>query len=447
MNLSTLQGFFFGRRDAIERIAACPRAVVVGLLFVLSAGLAREYDAEDLLAEPYHVFLPLAASLATSVGLYLLLSLAARCWQNLGHWQLGYLRFLGLYWMTAPLAWLYAIPVERFLSPYDATLANLVLLAVVATWRVVLMVRVVAVLFRGRLLAAATVVLFFADLIVVPATAITSLSLIGLMGGIHLDATQRLVAIASQTTFSVGIWTMPVWFFGSSFVLGRGLLSWPTPERLGIGVASEVRIVSRGVWITAGWSIVVGLALLPLAQGEQQRQREVGRLFAQGEVRQAVEFMAEYERDDFPPHWVPPPKLNANYGQNVPPSLWDAVVAVHETAPPEWLSSIYREKLDTAIEGSSAWQLGLTRESESIDRFFAMLDSLPDQNAFAARHARPLIAVARDPDVGRPASDRLRAWLARNGVEIPPNPPPSGEPPKSVRSSRYLGTPSAAALR
>ncbi len=72
MNLSTILRFLSGRRDAIERIAACPRAVFVGLLFVLSAGLAREYDAEDLLAEPHHVFVPLAASLATSFGLYLL---------------------------------------------------------------------------------------------------------------------------------------------------------------------------------------------------------------------------------------------------------------------------------------------------------------------------------------------------------------------------------------
>ena len=36
--------------------------------------------------------------------------------------------FLNLYWMTAPLAWLYAIPFERFLSPADATTANLALL-------------------------------------------------------------------------------------------------------------------------------------------------------------------------------------------------------------------------------------------------------------------------------------------------------------------------------
>lgn len=425
MNLSTILRFLSGHRDAIERVAACPRAVFVGLLFVLSAGLAREYDAEDLLAEPHHVFVPLAASLATSFGLYLLLSLAARCWQNLGHWWLGYARFLGLYWMTAPLAWVYAIPVERFLSPYDATLANLSLLAVVAMWRVVLMVRVVMVLFQGRLLAAATVVLFFADLIVVPATAITSLSLIGFMGGIHLDETQRLVADVSQTTFTIGCWTLPVWFFGSSFILGRALLTWPQPERLGIGTQFPTPRVTHSVWKFAAGLLALGIALLPLAQGEQQRRREVERLSAQGDIRQAVAFMASFERDDFPPHWNPPPGMR---GYTVSPNLWDAVIAVHETASPEWLSSVYREKLDHALNGTTAWRLGLTRDDPSAERFCVMLESLPDQKELATRHARAFIALTRDPDIRRPASERLPTWLARHGIEIPPTPPRSGEP-------------------
>ena len=53
--------------------------------------------------------------------------------------------FLGLFWMTAPLAWAYAVPYERLLSPWQATAFNLATLALVALWRVVLMVRVVKV--------------------------------------------------------------------------------------------------------------------------------------------------------------------------------------------------------------------------------------------------------------------------------------------------------------
>jgi hypothetical protein len=71
------------------------------LLFVLSAGLAREYDAEDLWRKPWHVLLPLAASLVGSFVLYLLV-------RAVGFLQLrktpdlpGYGVFLGLYWLIA----------------------------------------------------------------------------------------------------------------------------------------------------------------------------------------------------------------------------------------------------------------------------------------------------------------------------------------------------------
>lgn len=93
LTLKILFAYLFGSRGAIEQIAASPEAVLVGLLFVLSAGLAREYDGEYLLAEPYHLLLPLVASLATSFVLYVMLSVTARCWRDSGHWWIGYDRF------------------------------------------------------------------------------------------------------------------------------------------------------------------------------------------------------------------------------------------------------------------------------------------------------------------------------------------------------------------
>src|ERR1051326_6460383 len=50
--------------------------------------------------------------------------------------------------MTAQIAWLYAIPVERFLDPYRAAQANITLLAIVSLWRVLLMSRILSVLFE-----------------------------------------------------------------------------------------------------------------------------------------------------------------------------------------------------------------------------------------------------------------------------------------------------------
>src|SRR5262245_21291219 len=114
MGLSTLLRYLIGDRRAIEEIASDRRALWLGFLFVQSAGFARDYDGEDLYHEPWHLLLALAASLAASLVFFtlcfckVLASEAPR-----PSFFSGYLSFLGLFWMTAPLAWLYAIPYER----------------------------------------------------------------------------------------------------------------------------------------------------------------------------------------------------------------------------------------------------------------------------------------------------------------------------------------------
>ena len=65
MTISTLIRYLVGHRRAILEVAESKSAVWLGLLFVISAGFAREYDGVDLLHEPWHLALPLGASLAT----------------------------------------------------------------------------------------------------------------------------------------------------------------------------------------------------------------------------------------------------------------------------------------------------------------------------------------------------------------------------------------------
>ena len=118
MSISTLLRFLVGERQAILRIAETPAAVGFGLLLVLSAAFAREYDGEDLMHAPWHLVLPAAASLITSALLFSLVRLVS--WRTRPEWSAvpgAYRSFLGVYWMTAPLAWLYAIPVERSRRP------------------------------------------------------------------------------------------------------------------------------------------------------------------------------------------------------------------------------------------------------------------------------------------------------------------------------------------
>src|SRR5690349_21302235 len=77
LTFGTLLAYLVGSRKAVLQVANSRTALWLGLLFVLSAGFAREYDGEDLWHEPWHLMLPLVASLGTSFVLYLIVYFAA----------------------------------------------------------------------------------------------------------------------------------------------------------------------------------------------------------------------------------------------------------------------------------------------------------------------------------------------------------------------------------
>lgn len=105
MSPKTLLHYWLFDRDAVERIIESRGALLLGGVFVLSAAFAREYDGADLLREPWHLAIPFGASLVASLVLYGFLATPARV---SGAGDLDFLRrypaFLGLFWMTAPLA-------------------------------------------------------------------------------------------------------------------------------------------------------------------------------------------------------------------------------------------------------------------------------------------------------------------------------------------------------
>jgi hypothetical protein len=56
ISILDLGRFLFGSSAAIIKLSESKSTLWLGLIFVLSAGFAREYDGEFLLAEPGYVF-------------------------------------------------------------------------------------------------------------------------------------------------------------------------------------------------------------------------------------------------------------------------------------------------------------------------------------------------------------------------------------------------------
>jgi radical SAM superfamily enzyme YgiQ (UPF0313 family) len=410
LKASTLPLYLVGSRRAIIQIAESRAALWVGLLFVLSAGFAREYDGADLLHEPWHLALPLVASLGTSLVLYALVFSAAR---NRGLKELsffeGYRTLLTLYWWTAPLAWLYAIPVERFLSAGDATATNLWLLAAVSVWRVLLITRAVSVWLGASLIGVFFIVMFFADSVAVLIAFISPRPIFNIMGGVRLSEPDRVVLDAMLTVMIVGGLSWFVWLIAACVVIGKRTPTW----QLAASLVAERR-VSKPLWAVAALLLVIGIGILPIGQPQQRHRWQVEQSLHRGDLAAAVQYAAAHSREDFPPVWDPPPRLG--YGEERPRTI-DVIAAVerHRSAP--WFRGLYVEKLtqdpfntfwDAAPTGDDADPTDFNQVLAAFEKYVPVA-SLDDDDRFA------LERISEDDRIDVNSRTALRNYLNRTG--------------------------------
>ncbi len=273
--IGTLLSYLIGNRQAILTIAGNRHALWIGFLFVLSAGFAREYDGEDLLHEPWHLLLPVGASLASSFFLFTMAyGVAAAKGAPLRAFLANYASFLGLFWMTAPLAWLYAVPYERFFSPVDAMRMNLLSLGIVSAWRVALMVRVMTVILNYTLLEALCLVMLFADAIALWLLNYLPFPLIVVMGGVRLSEVEKVQQAVAIVLLQFGGCSLPFWLLGCAGFLVRGRPAWQ--------VSLVSRPLGRSLVIVALGSVLIWGTILPWTQPEQIRKRASRRHWPRG---------------------------------------------------------------------------------------------------------------------------------------------------------------------
>lgn len=390
----TLPKYLLGSRRAILDLAASRWSVGAGVLLVLSAGLAREYDGEDLLHEPWHALRPLAASLASGTLLFLVVHLAALMRSHAADrsragdgdgaepgeepgFVEAWWRFMGLFWLTAPMAWLYAVPYERMMSPVDAIRLNLWTLALVALWRVALMIRVVHVLYGIRHVYAFFLVMAFADAVVFTVVTTVPTPVIDVMGGIRHSQRDALLASVTFTVTILSVLTAPVWIIGALASSAMLRPRWPrlpgTPDRPGPG--------ARGLLIFAAGSILAFIPLLIIAQPEQINRRHAERLLAQGRVPEALAAMSQHTPDDYPPQWDPPPRLGYRESQ---PNLTDLQNAMTADWPADWVAQVYLAKIDRKLKTEIAPFSGY----DSWEQIAALLQEYPDAYKVAPEHQR-----------------------------------------------------------
>ncbi len=396
MRVRTFALYLIGNRQAILDVAADRGGLWVGLLFVLSAGFAREYDGQDLLREPWHLLVPVGASLAASFLLFLVACgpLFLRR-QGRPPFFAAYRSFLTLFWMTAPLAWLYAIPYERFLSPGAATSANLWTLALVAVWRVALITRVVSVITGRDLVLSAMQVMAFADAAALLAVYLMPKPVMSYMGGIRLTESEVHIYTAQTVVGVLGILSAPIWAVGAVVACFRGRPAWQVPAN-----PPQTVFASRGLLGLAALSLLIWLPILPWTQAEQQLRSRVEDDMKAGRIADALDLMSAHAAADFPPQWDPPPRVG--YGEKTP-RFFDVmeVLMAHNCAP--WVRASYVDKLWRYFEKEHDYALNAYTKDELAD-LLRILSQLPEGPDMAATFHRALEWRLSDSNI--PAEER-----------------------------------------
>lgn len=341
LTVGTLLGFLVGRRSAIVAIAQSPWSVVIGAIMVVAGGFARHYDGASLLHQPWIVFRSMLASLVVSASLFLVIYLAAwlRTRGEPGAARppilQAYRSFLGLFWMTAPIAFLYAIPVELFMAEEDAVAANITALAIVSVWRVALMVRVVNVCYGFHPGAALVLVMIVADAAALVALAVAPIPTIDFMGSIQRTAAEKLITSAAVNVMVLAVYSIPIWILGTMLALHMARAEWPVLTRLP-GDRPTRGLIALSIFMVLAWA-----PILPFTQPEQIRRHRVEALLDDGRIEEALQEMSKHNRTDYPPFWLPPPR---SFGRIDEPPLEQVLAAIERSPPAPWVTEVFINK-------------------------------------------------------------------------------------------------------
>jgi hypothetical protein len=428
--------YLLGQADAIREVASTRAALWTGIALVLVTSIPRNYDQTLLAEKPFlWIFGALLFSLVSGTWIYCVVfeifarpkhfGLEQPKWAFNSRW----LCFMGLFWMTAPVAWLYAIPVERFLDSVSAARANVALLALVSLWRVLLMARVLQVTTRAPFLMTLWWVVFAAALetmVLVFFGGTFAKRIMAGMGGMRNSPEEEILMSAMSMAFSWALFLAPLALVVSMAWRPRRLLQ-PLPCPVAGRVSWISLLVVAAIWI--------GLAIKP--QRELANNVVVERLMSLGQTRAALDYLAARQPEDFAPARPLPPKpFELEIFTELP-----ACFSVVQTNDPPWVHRQLIVKLDAMMTHMRHWwkrapddsamphaqrvrgiinaSRPLSPKAEGLRQILEGLARLPDGRTWLATNTsfvEVMIEAVRTPDVqtyyrSQSESEQMSDWL------------------------------------
>jgi len=393
----TIIRYLFGHADSIRTVASARSALVTGIILVFLTSIARNYDQTHISESPFKwVFGSLLFSVVSGTWLYwisycgfarreMALDEKKDVWD---HWK----QFMGLFWMTAPIAWLYAIPVERFLEPVEAAKANITLLAIVSLWRVLLMARVLQVACGAAFTRTLLWVLFPAAvevLVIFFFGGMFAQSIMRGMGGLRNSPVEDILFEAMGFAFTVS-------FYGSPVVLLLGIF-WRVKETLKL-LPQRVAAGYPVIFLTVMTVFWVGVAIPN--QRQVWHNAHVDALIKEERIPELLAYMSAHERKDFAPSRILPPKIYERESFTTMPKL----LAELDGKEAPWVRELAFVKLAEL-------------EISAIPRWLRNLESASDQEKLEQMSSSYVVRYQQETKLWIAAIRRLQtfkegqAWL------------------------------------
>ena len=333
--------YLIGEGRAIHELAENRGTLWTGIGLVLLTSIARNYDQTFIAEKPFlWLFGSLLFSLISGSWLYAIVygEFIRRATEDADGKKPAYWSkwrcFMGLFWMTAPIAWLYALPVERFCDSMTAAKVNLILLGIVSLWRVLLMARVVQFLTGARYFAVLLWVLFAAAveiLVIVFFGGAFAKAILAGMGGMRNSPEEALMVGTIGNVFVGALWGTPVLLI-LALVVGRSQAAEDLPK------ASRSSFDSR--WLLLFAAIWVAVAVIP--QIELSRNFRVERLIAEGKYEAVLDYFSSRQPKDFAPARVLAPNaFERGIFKELPSCL-----GLVQTNTPAWVRTHLLRRLD-----------------------------------------------------------------------------------------------------
>lgn len=413
--------YLTGHAGAVREVAASRSAWWVGALLVLSAGLAREYDQAYLPYAGIRVFYPLVASFAAVCILHLFIEWfvgeridplapqGASLERHAPRYGNSFRAFLGLFWMTAPAAWLYAIPVERFYDARGAAVANAYLLLAVSVWRVALFTRAVCVATGAGWARVLGAILLPSSVMMGIGSLVTGLSLIRMMGGMRLSPAEQVVEDASGIAFLASL---------AGFVLSIVLLLCAGRRTRGTRLPAPAE--PGAPWIALAAVAVLWIPPTLFAQGELGHAHRVKVLMWKEDYRGALAYLSEVPRGKFPPNWQLPPDPYEMFSTRELPKVFAAL----DGSEADWVRAGYLKSMDVLLKHDFEIHRWMWFKQEDFVGVLEALGRIPEGRDWAQAHREALVKV-HDNGVDVSTADaneghaRRRACLATLGIEVP----------------------------